>query len=63
MDFFLWGYLKSLVYPSCSLPDLRDKIEQNIQNILPETLENVKNTWVQKFKLCVTNNEGHFKHL
>jgi hypothetical protein len=44
--FFLWGYLKNLGYPSCSLLDLRDKIKQNIQNILPKTLENVKNTWV-----------------
>jgi hypothetical protein len=42
MDFFLSGYLKNLVYPSCSLPDLHNKIGQNIQNILPETLENFK---------------------
>lgn len=63
MDFFLWGYLKNLVYPSCSLPDLRHKIERNIQNILPETLDNVKNAWVQKLEICVTNNGGHFEHL
>jgi hypothetical protein len=63
MDFFLWGYLKNLVYPSCSLPDLRDKIEQRIQNILPEILENVKSAWVQKLQFCVTNNGRHFEHL
>jgi len=38
-------------------------IEENIQNILPETLENVKNSWVQKLQLCVTNNGGNFEHL
>jgi len=35
------------------------KIEQNI---LPETLRNVKNAWVQKLQLCVANNGGHFEH-
>jgi hypothetical protein len=60
MDFFLWGYLKNLVNLLCSLPDLRDKIEQNI---LPETSENIKNPWVQKLQLCITNNGGHFEHL
>jgi hypothetical protein len=43
--------------------NLRDKIEQNIQNILPEALENFKNAWVLKLQLCVTNNGGHFEHL
>lgn len=36
------------------MPDLRHKNEQNIQNILPETLENIKNAWVQKLQLCVS---------
>jgi hypothetical protein len=51
MNFFLWGYLKNLVYSSYSLLDLRDKIKQNIQNILSETLKNIKNPWVQKLQL------------
>jgi len=38
-------------------------IEENIQNILPETSENDNNAWVQKLQLCVTNNGGHFKNL
>jgi len=50
-------------YPSCFMSDLRLSIEENTKNILPETLENVKDTWVQKLQFCVTNNGGHFKHL
>lgn len=33
MDFFLWNYLKNLVYPLCLLSDLRISIEENIQSI------------------------------
>lgn len=38
---YIYGYLKYLVYTSYSLPDLRQKIEQNIKNIEPETIKNV----------------------
>jgi len=57
------GLFKNLVDSSCLLPDLRLSIEENIQNILHETLKNVKNAWVQKLQLCVTNNRGHFEQL
>jgi len=51
------------VYSSCSLPDIRHRIEQNIQNILPEILKNIKNAFVQKLQHSVTNNRGHFEQL
>ena len=63
-DFFLWGYLKGLIYrtPPTGLDDLRNRIIRNVNN-LKENPQIVKNamrktrTLIQK---CIAANGGHW---
>ncbi|GFV59406.1 transposable element Tc3 transposase [Trichonephila clavipes] len=50
LDYFLWGYVKSLVYADKPqmLDHLKDKIRRVIADIRPQMLENVIENWTSK---------------
>lgn len=65
LDFFLWGYLKRLVYKNrpTTLEELKANIVKECLAITPETLENVRANCLRRMLICKQNNGGHFEHL
>lgn len=61
LDFFLWGYLKNIVYPADTLQELRQKIIANIQEINRDTIRSLQQLWRTKLELCVGQGGGHFE--
>lgn len=61
LDFFLWGYVKSLVYtnnPQTS-DDLKVNITRVIREIQPNLLERVIENWVRRLDVCRRSRGGH----
>ncbi|GFV33990.1 uncharacterized protein TNCV_2613881 [Trichonephila clavipes] len=50
LDYFLWGYVKSLVYADKpqTLDHLEDNIRRDIADILPQMLEKVIENWTSR---------------
>jgi hypothetical protein len=66
LDFFLWGYLKSLVYSTAvnDAATLRERIVDACQTIrtTPGILELVRNSMRRRAEACIQAGGGHFKH-
>lgn len=67
LDFFLWGYLKCLVYstPIPTVEVLRERIIHSfrvIQNT-PGILEHVRQSMMRRCEACIVAQGGHFEHL
>jgi hypothetical protein len=64
-DYFLWGYLKQVVYSNRpqTIDDLKQNIEVAISNISQETLKKVARNMVTRVNTCYAENGGHFQHL
>uniref|UniRef100_A0A8D9FCZ9 Transposable element Tc3 transposase n=1 Tax=Cacopsylla melanoneura TaxID=428564 RepID=A0A8D9FCZ9_9HEMI len=64
-DFFLWGYLKSVVYrtPPSTIEDLKIRIQTACNNITPETFKNVRAEFHNRMFYCLEVNGQHFEHL
>ncbi|PNF23302.1 hypothetical protein B7P43_G17108 [Cryptotermes secundus] len=60
-DYFLWGYLKSLVYTDCprTLAQLKENIRQAIANIPIAMLETVNRHFRIQANQCITNGGHH----
>jgi len=65
MDFFLWGYIKELVYrtPSQSVDDLKRRIVSACQSITPAMLQAVHESTMKRAEMCDKVNGQHFEHL
>jgi predicted transcriptional regulator len=64
-DFFLWDYLKQIVYwnrPQ-TIEDLNQDIVVSISNISREALKKVVRNMVRRVKACYAENGGHFQYL
>lgn len=65
LDYFLWGYLKSKVYfnrPN-NVDDLKERIRQEINQITPETIQNVLEEFQQRLHYCQEATGAQFEHL
>lgn len=67
LDYFFWGYLKSLVYatPVIDEDDLRDRII-NCSTIIrntPGIFERVRQSMRRRLFACIENQGSHFEHL
>nr|CAH7727295.1 unnamed protein product [Callosobruchus chinensis] len=67
LDYFLWGYLKSLVYktPVQNEEDLRNRIVDScliIKNT-PHIFERVRHSMIRRLNRCIEAGGGHFQHL
>lgn len=65
LDFFLWGHLKTVVYktPPANLDVLRARIVEEIRQITPETLTNVRNAFEDRLYHCQAAMGAQFEHL
>lgn len=65
LDFFLWGYIKSLVYitPVMTLQELEHRILRAFETITPEMLERVAENNLRRARECRAQNGGHFEQM
>lgn len=65
LDFFLWGYLKSKVYHTKpnDIAELQERIRNEIRQITPQVLQNVRNGVYHRLGYCQQQNGAHFEHL
>lgn len=65
LDFFLWGHLKSVVYRTRpnTLLELEQRIEMEINEIEPQSLENVRNEFIDRLGYCQAVEGFQFEHL
>lgn len=61
LDYFLWGYLKSLVFSNKpdSLQALQVNIERAIHDIRLDLVEKVLKNWVHRIRSCRRSRGGH----
>jgi hypothetical protein len=64
-DYFLWGYLKQVVYSNLpqTIEDLKENIEVAISNISQKTLKKVVQNMVTRVNTCYAESGCHFQHL
>jgi hypothetical protein len=64
-DYFLWGYLKQVVYSNRpqTIEDLKQNSEVAISNISQETLKKVVRNMVTRVNTCYAENGSYFQHL
>lgn len=64
-DFFLWGYLKSIVYktPPTSLDELKYRIKDGCSKITPQTFEAVRQDFLQRLYYCQEMEGNQFEYL
>lgn len=65
MDFFLWGYIKDIVYatPVNTREELIQRIRDAARTITPEHLSNVRRSILRRSDLCINQNGSHFEQL
>lgn len=69
LDFFLWGYLKNLVYDRrqeiLDVEDLRDRVVTAAQLIRQEmpSFQAVHDNFSRRIEACIRARGGHFEHL
>lgn len=66
LDFFLWGYLKGIVYatPSRDLDDLKRKISDACRTVTPEMIRTACNrNLLSRFEKCIYEDGHQFEHL
>lgn len=64
LDYFLWGYLKAVVYntPPRTLEDLKNKIRQACNDITIDMIRNSNSReLIRRFEACVMSTGGHFE--
>lgn len=64
LDYFLWGYLKSLIYetPVATLEDLEERLCCAIANITPKMLQRTQDNLIRRANACIEMQGMHFEH-
>lgn len=64
-DFFLWGYLKNVVYaePPTTRENIRQQIIDNCRNIPRHILLSTVQSFERRVQLCIENNGSIFEQL
>ena len=65
LDFYLWGYLKNIVYARAptTRDDMKERIRNACQNIPRHVLLATVRSFDRRVELCTINNGGIFEHL
>lgn len=67
MDFWLWGYLKDVVYQNQHpLPNpaaLRQRIDHCIRSLTQQQLRSAVHHTIHRMQACIDNGGNHFEHL
>ncbi|GFW70285.1 uncharacterized protein TNCV_5131111 [Trichonephila clavipes] len=65
LDYFLWGYVKSLVY--ADKPQTLDHLEDNIRHVIadirPQMLENVIENWASRLDYIRASRGSHIPEI
>ncbi|GFW83138.1 putative LOC100569746 [Trichonephila clavipes] len=65
LDYFLWGYVKSLVY--ADKPQMLDHLEDNIRPVIadirPQMLEKVIENWTSRLNYIRASHGSHFPEI
>lgn len=64
-DFFLWGYVKNIVFksPPTTPENMKERIREAFRNISQQILFNVANNFKKRVRLCLESDGRHFEHL
>ena len=64
LDFFLWGYVKSMVYSdACGTRETQSRIINAFTTITPQMLRNVRSSIYRRVHLCIEQGGIHFEPL
>lgn len=65
LDFFLWGFVKEKVMAIAptTVEDMRQRITRAVQEITPNMLLRVRNSFRNRVNKCLEKNGHHFEHL
>ncbi|GFV51265.1 uncharacterized protein TNCV_2174521 [Trichonephila clavipes] len=65
LDYFLWGYVKSLVYADKpqALDHLEDNIRRVIADIRPQMLEKVIENWISRLDYIRASHDNHMPEI
>ena len=65
LDFFLWGYVKELVYhePPTTMENMQDSIRVAFQLVNNQMLTKVEDSFVKQLRSCIHQNGQHFEHV
>lgn len=65
LDYFLWGAVKDKCYANHpeTIQDLKHEIQVAIDDIRPETIENVLKNWVDRIGYCQASRGGHLTEI
>lgn len=65
MDFFLWGTIKQYVYRERidNREELEGRVIEAFAIVTPEMLRNAQQSLLQRARLCIQCDGGHFEHL
>lgn len=65
LDFFLWGYVKSLVYGNkpTTIDQLENNIIQTIGEIQPDLCNRVIQNWTSRIESCKRSRGGHLNDI
>jgi hypothetical protein len=65
LDYFLWGYVKSLVY--ADKPETIDVLEENIRRVIadirPQLLQKVVENWASRLEFIRASRGGHLPEI
>lgn len=65
LDFFLWGYLKNIIYQvePTTPENMKCHIMETLQQLGTATLQRVENSFQNQLNLCIEANGQAFEHL
>lgn len=65
MDYFLWGYVKNIVYSTAptTAQDMKTRIQDAFATITPEMLRNVRTSFEKRLMLCIQEDGHHIEPL
>ena len=65
LDFFLWGYLKSVVYLNKpkTINDLKDNINCAVSDITPDLCKKVTQNWSSRMQFLKNSRGGHLEDI
>jgi len=65
LDFFLWGYVKDIVYAKkpTTREDMKNRIREACRSITPVVLHDVRRAFHRRLERCIQQNGRAFEHL
>jgi len=64
LDFFVWGYVKDIVYAEepTTREDMKNRIRTGCRSIIPAVLRNIRRAFRRRLERCIQQNGCTFEH-